>query len=91
MQGLEIENLQNIVDYLKNQNFFPLKNLVLEFSLKEKDLNGLNEHVFMITNPLEKRKVETELKYSDIINISIQDINFRFVKEKKEETDSITV
>lgn len=84
MSGLEIENLQNIVDYLRNQDFFPLNNLVLEFSLKERELNALNEHVFMITNPLEKRKVETELKYSDIVNIDIQGMKFRFIKEKIE-------
>ena len=52
MSGLEIENLQNIVDYLRNQDFFPLNNLVLEFSLKERELNALNEHVFMITNQM---------------------------------------
>jgi hypothetical protein len=52
--------------------------------LKERELNALNEHVFMITNPLEKRKVETELKYSDIVNIDIQGMKFRFIKEKIE-------
>lgn len=78
---MKYQDIVDIANELTENDIVNRDGLVLEYKLSPTHHRKMNEELFIATG---LHKTDVELEYHDIIELTVLDVNFRFVKVEDE-------
>jgi hypothetical protein len=76
---MKYEDIVEIAETISNNGVVNRDSLILEYKLSETHHRKMNEELFFVSG---LHLTDEELIYHDVIDLTVLNVNFRFIKEK---------